>query len=166
MKVKVLENDNDGEKDNGGFRMIVVIHDGDEFDFAVVWFLQKGVVWGSWGNLRVEFEKSKQTSHVNGNEERSGGCWNIKLAKYATKVAENMNWDKRKGRGAKLWQILKKKLFGQLDGAISPIFSISTKFDGSGGQLVLSYLFAVHKVCEANKDKPCFPRKIPTITQE
>ena len=38
--------------------------------------------------------------------------------------------------------------------------------DVVGGQLVLSYLFAVHKVCEANKDKPCFPRKIPTITQE
>ena len=35
-KVKVLENDNDGEKDNGGFRMIVVIHDGDEFASAVV----------------------------------------------------------------------------------------------------------------------------------
>ena len=36
MKVKVLGNDNDGEKDNGGFRMIVVIHDGDEFASAVV----------------------------------------------------------------------------------------------------------------------------------
>ena len=60
--------------------------------------------------MRVEFEKSKQTSHVNGNEERSGGCWNIKLAKYATKVAENMNWDKRKGRGAKLRIVFLKNL--------------------------------------------------------
>ena len=34
MKVKVLGNDNDGEKDNGGF--IVVIHDGDDFASAVV----------------------------------------------------------------------------------------------------------------------------------
>ena len=66
-------------------------------------------VWGGYccGNLRVQFEKSKQTSHVNGNEERSGGCWNIKLAKYATKVAENRNWDQNLGIriSAKIWQI-------------------------------------------------------------
>ena len=35
-KVKVLENVNDGEKYDGGLRMIVVIHDGDEFASAVV----------------------------------------------------------------------------------------------------------------------------------
>ena len=33
---------------------------------------------------------------VNGNEERSAGCRNIKLAKYATKVAENRKRKKNK----------------------------------------------------------------------
>ena len=35
---------------------------------------------------------------VNGNEERSAGCRNMKLAKYATKVAENRNREKTKKR--------------------------------------------------------------------
>ena len=63
------------------------------------------------GNFRVEFEKSKQTSHVNGNEERSAGCWNIKLAKYATKVAENMNWAQNLGKG----ELQKCELYFTLD---------------------------------------------------
>ena len=54
------------------------------------------------GNLRVELNLKSPNKLpalcVNGNEERSAGCRNIKLAKYATKVAENRNREKTKKR--------------------------------------------------------------------